>query len=145
MYVASDRWDPSQFCPGSRKAIDLSKKYKEDVLVQSVDVLLEKGVDIPTWLTGTPTLVDTETKISYPGSHALKHLEQINNADNSPPESLSEMEGVPANGTYVAFESDDAFATQESVQNPISDEKITDDDVQKYMQKRSRSQTQHVV
>ena len=47
---------------------------KEDVVVQSVSALLQKGVPLPSWLDGTPILVDTSTNEALKGSAAVQKI-----------------------------------------------------------------------
>ena len=145
LYVAHDHVDPTMFCRGSRRAVRIAEPIKEDVLVQSVDVLIEKNVDIPSWLNGTPTLVDTDSKTAFTGSQALERLETAVHGDGAKaktPQSLNDMEGVAASGARVSFAEDDAFAGagDATVAEGLTDSKVTDEDVQRYMQMRNKSQ-----
>ena len=145
LYVAQDVEDPAVFCKGSRKSVALAEPIKEDVLVQSIDALLEKGVDLPAWLTGSPTLVDTNTHMAYVGSKALLQLETIKTGETeATPTSLNEMEGVAAHGGRVEFAQDDAFESQAvaGAESIVNDGKVTEEELQRYMTKRNQAQRQ---
>ena len=136
LYVAHSHEEPDRLCTGSRKAMKLMEPVKEDVLVQSIDVLQEKGVALPDWLQGTPTLVDTSDKSAYSGTQALDHLKEL--AGGGKVATLDEMEGVAPNGRIdVGFEHEHSMDSD--VDADLGDGgKITEEDVQRYMQRRNQ-------
>ena len=141
LYIGHDHRNASVFCPGSKAAMELVKSLGEDALVQNVDVLLEKGVDLPEWLDGTPVLVNMETKQALKGSEAVKYLQNLSkpppDEDHAP--TMEEMQGVlPGGESYLHGESDN-FTPSEPQQSHIMnrDDKITDADLEAYMKLRN--------
>lgn len=63
-------------CKGTGELKRLMKPIQEDVMVVEVENLSRK--DVPSWLKGTPCLVDlTDGKrVAYHGSDAVRHMDQ---------------------------------------------------------------------
>lgn len=149
LYIGQDNADPTIFCPGSRRAMKLIEPIKEDVSVQSIEVLLEKGVELPAWLTGTPTLVATDSRMAYIGSECIDELARVSSGgrQNEQARTYDDMLGAPASGAsfeQAEFEQDDSLAAQPQQANGLMDKdgKITDEDVQRYMNSRNASMPQ---
>lgn len=78
LYVASDKSNPSQMCTGSSQCISIAKhpSLKQIVLIQNVDILRRKQ-PLPTWLNGTPILIDRSTNQIIKGSPAIDTLKEL--------------------------------------------------------------------
>ena len=76
LYIAQDRADNSIYDRGSRACVGIIEASGVDVLVQNVNVLQEKNVTLPDWLTGTPSFVDIDSKQVFRGSHAIRRLRE---------------------------------------------------------------------
>ena len=141
LYIGEDANDPNVFCPGSRKAMSLIEPIKEDVLVQKVETLLEKDIELPTWLTGTPTCVDTQTKLCYTGTEAISQLQEITQpARDKRSIGFDDMQGVSADGQILEFEQDSAFAAPlQARDDVVQSGKVTEEEVQKYIAARNAS------
>jgi len=147
LYIGQDFSDPAIFCPGSRQAMKLIEPIKEDVSVQSIDVLLEKGVELPSWLTGTPTLVATDSRMAYIGSECIDELKRAVNGGKQSEQARTydDMLGAPASGArfeQAEFEMDTSQSQMQA--NGLMDKegKVTDEDVQRYMNSRNASMPQ---
>jgi hypothetical protein len=66
----------SQMCRGSQAALDIIESFKEDVAIADVNKLRLEGEELPSWLEGTPCVVNTSEKLAYMGSHCIAHLKQ---------------------------------------------------------------------
>ena len=152
LYIGKDNHDPSVFCRGSKVLLDLIKPYESQTLIQDVEILLEKGVNLPEWLDGTPILVDMSTKQAMKGSEAARYVQDLQKKESfekssqresdSPP-SMEEMTGVLASGERLLHEDtnfDPAPPDAETMKLTNRDEKITDADLEKYMEMRNRGQ-----
>lgn len=137
LYVAQDHSDPSLFCQGSRQAVRLIESMKEDVNIQNLDVLLEKGVSIPEWLRGSPTLVDMNSKNSYEGSECLEYLTSLVEGGGGGG-GADDFEGLSADGGHVSFEQHEPSQSQGA--ETIGEGKITEADLERYMQLRNQGQ-----
>lgn len=97
LYVASDKSNPSQMCRGSSQCISVAKhpSLKQNVLIQNVDILRRKQ-PLPSWLNGTPILVDRTTNQIIKGSPAIDTLKdmqrQVSSQEN---EIFVEVHGKP--------------------------------------------------
>lgn len=143
LYIGQDARDPQRFCEGSRECLKLVEAIKQDVLVQNVDIMLERGVAIPEWLDGTPILVDTANKRALKGSDALDHLAE---ATTAPPASAAgeatAFEGVLPDGERYLHAEEPDSQQQPLVPDPPAftrEGKITENDVQRYMEMRKAS------
>lgn len=79
LYIAHDKVDRSRFCPGSRQAVQLIREANLDaeILIQNVEVLKRRAKSLPTWLTGTPSLVDSNESLVFRGTQALSRLREL--------------------------------------------------------------------
>ena len=145
LYVGPDAVDPRIFCPGSRSCIPLAEQLG-DINIQNVRTLLDEGVRLPGWLTGTPMLVDMENRQAHKGTDALNHLKRLcgsrDGAKERPP-SHDEMNGVlPAGEAHLHGDGglEAAFAAPANAHGEssrFSDEKITEESLQRYMEARN--------
>ena len=161
LYVASDASDSTIFDPGSRKMISLINPIKEDVHVQSVDVLFEKGLldEVPSWLQGTPTLVCTSTRLAYTGSEAIRKMEEELNGGKARREGEDHADesvaGGEAPGLLGAPPSGERFdvgwdeggvgvggGEADAAKVITEDRKVTEEDVQRFMAQRQASMPQ---
>lgn len=136
--------------------LEMMRPLQEDTLIQDVEVLIEKGVSLPDWLDGTPILVDMSTKQAMKGTEAVNfinfymeqqtraHEERTQNSNQreSIP-SMEEMTGVLANGERLLHETsnfDPAPPDADTMNLTNRDEKITDADLERYMEMRNKNQ-----
>tara|TARA_B100000787_G_scaffold65906_2_gene48330 strand:+ start:1348 stop:1860 length:513 start_codon:yes stop_codon:yes gene_type:complete len=157
LYISSDDADATQFCYGSRECLKLIEPIKEDVTVQHVDRMLEAGVEIPDWLDGTPILVNTVEKSALRGTGVYEYLKGIGagnggagvNVEGARKAKQVETDdddgfsGITPHGEKYLHEStdDDLDFNENTPENQIMDSqqgKITEDDVQKYMELRNK-------
>ena len=147
LYVGPDAAEERVFCPGSRSCIPLAEQLG-DINIQNVRTLLDEGVRLPGWLTGTPMLVDMTQKQAYKGSDALGHLKRLAGAQQAAserPPSHDEMNGVlPAGEVHLHGDGgmEAAFAAPAHAHGEssrFSDDKITDESLQRYMEARNNS------
>ena len=91
LYVNDDNENLDNLCPGSQICASLLDGCT-DVHVQHVVPLIEKGIDLPEWLDGTPCLVDKKTSQAYRGTAAVnvcKTLKKKNRPRVAPSKPLS--------------------------------------------------------
>lgn len=174
LYVGRDREDPSEYCPGSVVCMSLVEKIEfEEIEVQDCNIL-RRTQNLPSWLNGTPILIDREDGTPYRGRAAVQHLREILKHQDmrkraAPPPSVPaarskrhtsapppRMEAPAMSRTGVDqgnerlgddFGSDDddnsgnfqndEFAVQSNA--PIGNEKVTENDLQRYMEQRNSS------
>lgn len=145
VYVGSDAHDETIFCPGSRAVMKLIDAIKEDVHVQSVDVLLEKKVALPEWLWGTPTVVDTTNRVAYTGTEAVNVIRDASGGNETRAPTHDEMIGINAYGSQSELGTEDGDDAASVFVAPIDqarlsidmDKKVTDEDVQRYISSRN--------
>ena len=142
LYVAPNKNDPNTLCSGSRKAMKLVEPIKEDVVIQSVQTMKDKKIEIPSFLIGTPTLVDQTDTVAYMGSRALEKLRSMAENGDSPT-SLHDMSGPQADHmTDNDMNASDPFG---EIQHVVEDEddsgKVTEDMLQAYMKQRASTST----
>lgn len=77
LYVAQDKKTKQNFCKGSEMCLKIIELLPESITnVQDCDKLRMNGIEFPSWLDGTPTMVDKSTGSIYKGSNALRYLRQ---------------------------------------------------------------------
>ena len=66
-------------CPGTDEAMRIIREFNNPthVIVQDIASLKKEGVSIPSWLKGTPTLVNVATRAVSEGTAALRRLPEI--------------------------------------------------------------------
>lgn len=148
LYIAQDRRDSSIYDRGSRACVGILETSAVDVNVQNVNVLQEKKVPLPDWLTGTPSFVDVASKQVFRGSHAIQRLrekvaerEAPKGAPEKPPQD-EEVRGMTAPGQRFVVgeeESDDPITDLPSARaggGTVREGSVTESDLQAYMQQR---------
>tara|TARA_B110000046_G_C12881313_1_gene350236 strand:+ start:174 stop:746 length:573 start_codon:yes stop_codon:yes gene_type:complete len=82
LYTNHDKLVSTRVCPGSQLCLDLVGN-RADVLVQRVDALISAGVVLPTWLNGTPCLVDRATARAFKGTAAVARARELSQSQAS--------------------------------------------------------------
>lgn len=150
LYIAQDRSDSSIYDRGSRACVDIVSMGDVDVLVQNVNVLQEKRVALPEWLTGTPSFVDVTAKQVFRGTHAIQRLrekvveksERASVPEQEPPAKEEQVQGMTAPGQRFVtsdFENDDPITDIPSAQaggGSVREGSVTESELQAYMQQR---------
>ena len=151
LYIAQDRRDSSIYDRGSRACVDIVSTGDVDVLVQNVNVLQEKRVALPEWLTGTPSFVDVTAKQVFRGTHAIQRLrekvveksEKASVPEQEPPAAKKEqVQGMTAPGQRFVtgdFDNDDPITNIPSAQaggGSVREGSVTESELQTYMQQR---------
>jgi len=80
LYVAADEDRPDRFCVGSCECIELIRanpSLVQETRIENVDVIRHEGAQLPSWLYGTPTLVDTLHKRIMHGTSARDYLARL--------------------------------------------------------------------
>ena len=178
LYVASDKDNPTELCPGSIVCVNISEKLPEDFLqIQNCDVLRQKNAELPDWLNGTPIFINSDEEVPYRGKDAIKKLQaifrnyehhlkqqetanmksQISNNSKShrsqqqqqqrqyEPQQQRQKEESHAQFSLNEESLDDAFKINADPNAmETSSGKITEQDLQKYMEQRNQSKaSQH--
>ena len=73
LYINRSYSKPGEYCAGSVACLEAVGE-RADVAVQDVDAILAKNIELPTWLTATPCVVDTETSTAVQGGAAVQLL-----------------------------------------------------------------------
>ena len=144
LYVAYDQSDAtrSQFCPGSRRAIELTETVPEGVSVhvQSVDVLRQTGVPLPTFLVGTPTRVSRETRRAMRGTAAIDHLRQLiaSSETQAAAPAPNVIDGLtsPHEEMHLGGAGNFEPLTRDDPEKYTNARKVTDEDVQRMLDRR---------
>ena len=74
LYVNKCYSDMTQYDVGSSQCLKIIESMKDRVLVQDIDSILENDVELPSWLDGTPILVDTKSSTAHKGENAVSTL-----------------------------------------------------------------------
>jgi len=78
LYIASDKTKPDIYCKGSIMCMKMLDALPSKLFnVQNCDMLRQKNVQFPNWLTGTPVLVDKENGEIYKGSLCTQFLREL--------------------------------------------------------------------
>lgn len=154
LYIAQDHTDRSIYDRGSRACVGIVEISAIDVLVQNVNVLQEKKVALPDWLTGTPSFVDVAAKQVFRGSHAIRRLrEKVASAEEeasgaarrqqeTPAKEDGGVQGMTAPGQrFLASDSEtgDHLTDIPSAQaggGEVREGSVTESELQAYMQRR---------
>ena len=135
LYVAHDSEDNDQMCPGSTVCLSIVDKVEEGLInIQDCDILRESK-QLPSWLNGSPILVDDKEGIPHRGKEAVKHLREIAQEN---PRKLKKSQRKDKGGE----ETDDlnsAFTLDVQPMKESSSSKVTEQDLQKYMEARNSS------
>ena len=139
LYVGHDARNPTVFCPGSRQALSLidENDLQDVVTVQSVERLRE-NLTLPSWLSGTPTLVIRSKRQALRGSSAVDHLRTMGAKE----ESSGDAWGMVAPGEAMHLGSERNFEpTQEDSSKYTSESKVTEGDLQAFIARRQATVT----
>ena len=75
LYVASDLQRPHQLCAGSRLCVTILEHLPDEyVTIINCDDARRMGRTLPSWVTGTPTLMPTDGGDIYRGHDAVLHM-----------------------------------------------------------------------
>ena len=137
LYVNNSKASPSDLCPGSKLCMAEIKSIQEDVHVQNISRLLEKGVPLPEWLEGSPIVVNTESKQAYKGTAALEFLRAM----TTRPAASAQVEGIaPGGQQHYLFDEDDSVQSAPPPRHPTDrDRKLTEQDVQAFIAQRNQA------
>lgn len=158
LYVASDKQDKKVMCPGSTVCIALAKDIPENMLsIQNCDILKQSTQEIPDWLNGTPLLINEKEGIPYRGREAINKMHELINLIKSKPKKRREPEAQlpnqqnsnqtlqessinnqPSNDGPSSLDDHFKMDVQPQLEETRSD-KITEQDLQKYMELRNAS------
>lgn len=144
LYVGYDRSDRSRFCHGSRRAIEIVDRagVQDRVTVQSVDALRESMGALPTWLSGTPTLVSRATRKAMRGTAAVEHLQELvaSGAEEGGEAAAApgEIQGLVAAGEAMHLGTEQNFEPlpKDDPDKYDDSRKITDADLQRLLDRR---------
>ena len=74
LYVASDKTDSDIMCPGSIVCLALAEKVPDSMIsIQNCDILMQKK-KLPSWLNGTPILINENEQVPFRGKDAIKQM-----------------------------------------------------------------------
>lgn len=134
LYVNKSYRDNTKFCKGSESCLR-HVQQNSDFLVQDIDEILRQGIELPSWLDGSPILVEVETGTASKGSHAVKRVAElvastpksipvavhsvnvgnsVNRNSASPPSSIQEGGGVDNDDPFNQNDKDSAAAAEAS-------------------------------
>lgn len=143
LYIAQSRRNHDEFCPGSKAAIEAAHAAQSSVLVQNVDVMIERGVELPPWLDGTPILVNTEARQALKGSAAIAYLRELAEGAQEPERAptMDQMHGVLPGGERLLHSEDSNFEPQptEEAKYMNRENKVTESDLEAYLAFRNKS------
>lgn len=77
LFVARDKRVPSRHNIGSVLCMDIVRQLEESTIAVQVQEVTGKEGNLPKWLTGTPTLLDSETGERNTGTRALGRLQGL--------------------------------------------------------------------
>tara|TARA_B100001778_G_scaffold306891_1_gene286537 strand:- start:429 stop:944 length:516 start_codon:yes stop_codon:yes gene_type:complete len=155
LYVASDKKNKDAMCPGSIVCLAIAEKFSEDdISIQNCDILREQTDEIPDWLNGTPLFINEEEGIPYRGKDAIdkmntlgKKMKRSNKVEN--PHGMTQINSrienensnIPQQNTENVSSDplDDHFKMDVQPQEEQSSGKITEHDLQKFMELRNNS------
>lgn len=135
LYVAHDLENPDSMCPGSSVCLSIVEKMEEDIInIQDCDVLRQSKV-LPEWLNGTPILIDDDEAIPHKGKEAIHKLRMLQKSfpRKEKAKNILSQETKDENDLSADFQMD----VQPIEEN--SSGKITEQDLQRYMEARNSS------
>ena len=146
LYISQDKQNSEVFCPGSRECLRSINGNEGYINIQNVDAMLERGIELPPWLNGTPILVDVESKRALKGTDAVKGIVELITTINAPNPELSpdleDDEGpqgiLPDGERYLHQETPNQDVINERPQQ-TREGKVTEEDLQAYMAQRNAS------
>lgn len=154
LYVSQDKHDDTSMCPGSLVCLSIVEKLPDEIIsVQNADILRRTTSDLPEWLDGTPILINEDEGVPYRGKDAIVKLQTI--LRSLPPPSRSRSESTPESKqlskpiksrktSEISAEPqketlDDHFTMDVVVSEETKSDKITEQDLQRYMEMRNSS------
>lgn len=128
LYVNKEQSNPNaQYTCGSQCCMDLALKLPEDIVaIQDVSVLKENIEKMPDWLNGSPILLNCQLHDIKRGSVAIRELQKLVR--------VSPKSGNPRVDTQYTKPTPKIEPPADD--RVVDDRKITDDDLQSYMNKR---------
>lgn len=136
LYVATDKNDPEDMCPGSIVCLFLSEKFPAGTIsIQNCDIL-RQSKKLPDWLNGTPIFVNEDEGIPHKGKDAIKRMQQL---VHSFPQQQQQTQSLNANENTKELSGslDDNFHMDVQVNEEASTGKVTEQDLQKFMEMRN--------
>lgn len=130
-------------CPGSIVCLSLLDDLP-NVSVQDCDAMRQSD-DLPSWLNGTPIFIDEDEGVPYRGRDAIAHMQQliaVHQKDDKLiliDESPEEEDVMEAVDTKKSDAPDDLFEVMPEVASETSSSKVSEDELQKFIQSRQRS------
>ncbi len=79
LYVNKCYNDMTQYDVGSSQCLKIIETFKDRILIQDIDSILENGIELPSWLDGTPIVVDTKDSTAHKGERAVSLLLDVMN------------------------------------------------------------------
>ena len=148
LYIGCDKRDKNVFCPGSKSALAVidAAELNDQVNIQSID-WLRSTTKLPSWLDGTPILVDKQSKKAFRGSRCVEFLEKLGEEGGaSSRKSEEDNSGLPKDEFMgMVAPGEQIFVNTESNFEPIKEDtsryedsgKITDADLQNFLERRN--------
>jgi hypothetical protein len=140
LYIAQDASNKTIYDRGSRICMDLladTEGLETGILVQNTDVLRQRDVDLPDWLTGTPSFVDVRAKKVFRGTEAIERLREVVAAaaeDGAARNARTNggVEGMTAPGQRFV----DEFSSATPGAGEVREGKVTESELQAFMAAR---------
>lgn len=158
LYIAQSKEDEAVFDRGSRMAVGILEDAElgDKVLVQNVEILRRRKVQLPDWLLGTPTLVSRSDSLCFRGSDAVRRLRELVDEaateredeaaapEERPSAAPQEAIGMVAPGQrFLVPEGDEApsleLTTPPQPTGTVRDGPVTDSDLAAYIAARNES------
>lgn len=144
LYVAprANGRGPEEKCRGSQAALALIEAFREDVDVQDVSELQQRGDELPPWLDGTPCVVDTARKLAFKGSDAIEHLRRHSDRGIMTLGGLDGVEADASGGDSAALDYSTAPkaggvpSVQSGRPNVVRESKLDGDALQRLIEQR---------
>lgn len=139
LYVAHDKNDSRYMCPGSTVCLSLLQSLPANTInVQDCDVL-RQAKSIPDWLNGTPILINDQEGIPYRGKEAIAKLRRIVEEYDIEDKPQSNSTNVLEPKAQAEPDIADVFTMDVKPMEETKDNKITEADLQKFMEQRNQS------
>ena len=144
LYINKSYTIPSKYDDGSEQCIELTRD-RTDVMLQDVDAIIEKGIELPSWLDGTPVLVDTSSSTALKGSAAIDRLSKLRRQATlarpvAPPRGAEPRPAARAPPAAEEEEDSDPFRSDKSNSPEISEranQKVDDTALQRFLEERA--------
>lgn len=143
LYIAQDASNKTIYDRGSRICMDLladTEGLETGILVQNTDVLRQRDVDLPDWLTGTPSFVDVRAKKVFRGTEAIERLREVvasATEDGAARNARANggVEGMTAPGQRFVDDSSE-FSSATPGTGEVREGKVTESELQAFMAAR---------